>query len=306
MATILVIDDSRLITHVAKTVLTKRGHEVIVADDGSAGLEAAKSEQPDIILLDLIMPVRDGYEVCRQLQADISTKHIPIIMLTSKAEAADKVKGLGMGASDYVTKPFNEGELVARVNIHLRMKELYEELQEKNRKLQEMANRDGLTGLYNHRYFHEQLRKDFLRAERYGESLSCLMLDIDYFKRFNDTYGHQTGDMVLTTLGRLIEDSTRGSDWAARYGGEEFALVLYHSDGPAAFHGAERLRQTVEACEVHDNKGNVLHVTISVGVSTFPHEQIHASEKLIECADIALYRAKENGRNRVETYGIEN
>jgi len=294
MAKILLIDDSRLIAHVAKTILTKLGHEVILAQDGMAGLEAAKSEQPDIILLDLIMPVMDGFQVCQQLKEEGGTKEIPVIMLTSKAEAADKVRGLEMGALDYVTKPFDEGELVARVNTQLKLKELREALQE-------LANRDGLTGLYNHRYFHEQLSKDLLRARRYHESLSCILLDIDHFKKFNDTHGHQTGDVVLSTLGQVIKDSIRDSDFAARYGGEEFALVLYHTDGSGAYDVAERLRQMVEDCEVHD-KGNVLHVTISVGVATFPHEAIDDSKELIECADKALYRAKENGRNRVEAY----
>ena len=301
MAKILLIDDSRLIAHVAKTILTKRGHEVILAQDGLAGLEAAKSQQPDIILLDLIMPVMDGYEVCKALKQEDSTEEIPVIMLTSKAEPADKVKGLEMGALDYVTKPFDEGELVARVNIHVRLKELYEAVQDKNRQLQELANRDGLTGLYNHRYFHEQLSKDFLRARRYHESLSCILFDIDHFKKFNDTYGHQTGDVVLSALGRVIEDSIRDSDFAARYGGEEFAVILYHTDPPAAVDVAERLRQMVEGREIQD-EDEVLHVTISIGVATFPHEEIRDSKTLIECADKALYKAKENGRNRVETF----
>jgi diguanylate cyclase (GGDEF)-like protein len=284
MGRILIVDDSRLIAHVAKTILTKRGHEVILAQDGKAGVEAAKSERPDIILLDLIMPVMDGYEVCEHLKQDDSTKDIPIIMVTSKAEAADKVKGLEMGALDYVTKPFDEGELVARVNIHLRLRELYDAVQEQNRQLQEMANRDGLTGLYNHRYFHEKLSQDFLRA-----------------KKFNDTYGHQTGDVVLRALASVIQRSTRESDLAARYGGEEFAIVLYHTDGQAAYEAAERLRQAVESNEVEDN-GNVLRVTISLGIATFPHEKIHDSKELIEYADQALYKAKENGRNRVEAF----
>ena len=301
MAKILLIDDSRLIAPVAKTILTKRGHEVILAQDGLAGLEAAKSERPDMILLDLTMPVMDGYQVCEKLKQEDSTKEIPVIMLTSKAEPADKVKGLEMGALDYMAKPFDEGELVARVNIHVRLKELREALEEKNRQLQEMANRDGLTGLFNHRYFHEQLSKDFLRARRYHESLSCILLDIDYFKKFNDNYGHQTGDVVLSTLGRVIEEAIRDSDFAARYGGEEFAVILYHADQPAAVHVAERLRQMVEDREIHD-KDKMLHVTISVGVATFPHEEIRDSKKLIECADKALYKAKENGRNRVESY----
>ena len=301
MGKILIVDDSRLIAHVAKTMLTKRGHEIIVAQDGKAGLEAAKSEKPDIILLDVIMPIMDGYEVCEHLKEDDSTKEIPIIMVTSQAEAADKVKGLELGALDYVTKPFDEAELIARVNIHLRLRELYEAVQEQNRQLQEMANRDGLTGLYNHRYFHEQLSQDFLRAKRYNENLSCVLFDIDFFKKFNDTYGHQTGDIVLKALASVVQRATRESDLSARYGGEEFALILYHTDGPAAYEMAERLRTMVESHEVQDN-GNVLRVTISLGVATFPHERIHDSKELVDFADQALYKAKDNGRNRVEVF----
>jgi len=292
MGKILIVDDSRLIAHVAKTMLTKRGHEIILAQDGKAGLEAARSEKPDIILLDVIMPIMDGYEVCEHLKEDDSTKEIPIIMVTSKAEAADKVKGLEMGALDYVTKPFDEGELIARVNIHLRLRELYEAVQEQNRQLQEMANRDGLTGLYNHRYFHEQLAQDFLRAKRYHESLSCVLFDIDFFKKFNDTYGHQTGDLVLKALASVVQSATRESD---------LALILYHTDGPAAYEAAERLRTMVESHEVQDN-GNLLRVTISVGVATFPHERVHDSKELVDYADQALYKAKDNGRNRVEVF----
>ncbi|MES0362697.1 MAG: diguanylate cyclase [Desulfobacteria bacterium] len=301
MGKILIVDDSRLIAHVAKTMLTKRGHEIILAQDGKAGLEAAKSEKPDIILLDVIMPIMDGYEVCEHLKEDDSTKEIPIIMVTSKAEAADKVKGLELGALDYVTKPFDEGELIARVNIHLRLRELYEAVQEQNRQLQEMANRDGLTGLYNHRYFHEQLSQDFLRAKRYHENLSCVLFDIDFFKKFNDTYGHQTGDIVLKALASVVQRATRESDLSARYGGEEFALILYHTDGPAAYEAAERLRKMVESHEVQDN-GNVLRVTISIGVATFPHERVHDAKELVDYADQALYKAKDNGRNRVEVF----
>jgi two-component system cell cycle response regulator len=301
MAKVLIVDDSRLIAHVGKTILKASGHEVLVASDGQAGVETAKAEIPDLILLDVVMPVMDGYEVCRHLKADDRTKEIPIIMLTSKAETADKVKGLQMGALDYVTKPFDEAELVARVNIHLRLKELYETVQEKNRQLQEMANRDGLTGLYNHRFFHEQLAQDFLRARRYHENLSCILLDIDFFKKFNDTHGHQSGDVVLRTLGRLIQESIRDSDLAARYGGEEFALILYHTDAKGGFEVADRLRRAVEENEIHD-KGAALRVTISVGIATFPDEKIGDAKTLIECADKALYQAKANGRNRVESH----
>jgi len=301
MPTILVIDDSKLIAHVAKNILTKQGHEVLLAQDGETGLDIVRDKKPDLILLDLILPGIDGYGVCERIKNDPSIKDIPIIMLTSKAEHADKVRGLELGASDYVTKPFDEGELRARVNTHLRIKELYESLQEKNRQLLEMANRDGLTGLYNHRYFQETLLKDFQRALRYNEFLACIMFDIDYFKKFNDTYGHQTGDVVLKTLGGLVKMVMRDSDLAARYGGEEFALILYHTKPQEAYNIAERLRKTVEQ---HKFKAGDLElsVNISIGVASYYHPDITDAKSLIECADKALYRAKEEGRNRVVAF----
>ncbi len=301
MATILVIDDSKLIAHVAKKILSKQGHEVLLAQDGETGFDMAKDNKPDLILLDLILPGIDGYEVCRRIKNNSPTADIPVIMLTSKTEHADKVRGLEMGALDYVTKPFDEGELVARVNTHLRIKELHESLQEKNRLLLEMANRDGLTGLYNHRYFQETISKDFKKALRYKESLSCIMFDIDHFKKFNDTYGHQTGDVVLKTLGGLVKNLMRDSDLAARYGGEEFALLLYHTVASDAYQIAERLRKSVEQHKFQADD-LVLSVNISVGVASYYHPEISDAKTLIECADKALYKAKEEGRNKVVAF----
>lgn len=301
MARILIIDDSKLILHVANTILSKQGHQVLLAEDGKTGLLEAAAKHPDLILLDLILPGIDGYQVCQCIKKGDATSEIPVIMLTSKSEPADKVRGLEMGASDYITKPFDEGELVARVNIHLQIRELHETLKEKNRQLKEMANRDGLTGLYNHRYFQETLSKDFQRAVRYHESLSFMMFDIDHFKKFNDTYGHQAGDMVLRKLGSLVEQLTRNSDLSARYGGEEFALLMYHTAPKEAFLISERLRKTVEQHKFQaDNLS--LTVTISIGVVTFPHPEITDAKTMIKCADKALYQAKEEGRNRVVVF----
>ena len=301
MRRILIIDDSKLIAHLAKNILSKRGHEVLLAGDGETGFDMANDNKPDLILLDLILPGIDGYEVCRRIKNNSPTADIPVIMLTSKTEHADKVRGLEMGALDYVTKPFDEGELVARVNTHLRIKELHESLQEKNRLLLEMANRDGLTGLYNHRYFQETISKDFKKALRYKESLSCIMFDIDHFKKFNDTYGHQTGDVVLKTLGGLVKNLMRESDLAARYGGEEFALLLYHTVASDAYQIAERLRKTVEQHKFQADD-LVLSVNISVGVASYYHPEISDAKTLIECADKALYKAKEEGRNKVVAF----
>jgi two-component system cell cycle response regulator len=284
--------------HVAQSCLNHIGHEVLSAQDGLSGLELAKSHVPDLILLDLVLPQMDGYEVCQKLKQEGKTRQIPVIMLTSKSEPGDKVRGLEIGAVDYVTKPFDEAELLARVNIHLRIKELYDALQEKNRQLQELANRDGLTGLYNHRYFYEQLAQDLLRAKRYYEPLSCLLFDIDNFKRCNDTYGHKVGDCVLKTVGELIQRSLRDSDVAARYGGEEFAVILYHTAADGAFEAAERIRLAVKGCEFR-KENHVFQITISAGVASFPHIDINDPSTMIERADRALYTAKQEGRDRV-------
>jgi two-component system cell cycle response regulator len=301
VARILIIDDSRVIMHVAQNFLNRIGHEVLSAQDGLEGLRLAQSQVPDLVLLDLVLPQMDGYEVCQKLKQEEQTRHIPVIMLTSKSEPGDKVRGLESGAVDYVTKPFDEAELLARVNIHLRIKELYEALQEKNRQLQELANRDGLTGLYNHRYFYEQLAQDFLRAKRYHEPLSCLLFDIDFFKRCNDTYGHKIGDCVLQTVAGLIQRSIRDSDIAARYGGEEFAVILYHTPVGGAVQAAERIRLAVKDGRF-SKENDAFQITISAGVASYPHSQIIDPSTLIEHADQALYTAKQQGRDRVVVY----
>jgi two-component system cell cycle response regulator len=242
MSKILIIDDSRLITQFGKSILTGKGLEVLTAESGEMGLELAFKEQPDLILLDVILPGMDGYQICEQLKKTDESKDIPVIMLTSKAEPADKIKGLVLGAVDYVTKPFDAGELIARVDTHLRIKELYEALQERNRQLQEMANRDGLTNLYNHRFFHEHLGREMDRVRRYGGTITCVIIDIDFFKRVNDTYGHQVGDSILKEVARILEKGIRESDLAARYGGEEFGLVILQTESQAALLVCERIR----------------------------------------------------------------
>jgi diguanylate cyclase (GGDEF)-like protein len=303
MSKILIIDDSRLITQFGKSILTGKGHEVLIADSGETGLELALGSQPDLILLDVILPGMDGYEICQQIKTTEQSRDIPVIMLTSKAEPADKIKGLELGAVDYVTKPFDAGELIARVNTHLRMKELYETLQERNRQLQELANRDGLTNLYNHRYFHEHLAREMDRVRRYGGIISCAVVDIDFFKKVNDSYGHQTGDMILKEVAGFLNKGIRESDLAARYGGEEFALVLLQTDSPTAVAVCERLRGQIASISFKSAAETTFHITASFGLATFPSVGIKEERELVEAADQALYQAKHGGRNKVVLSG---
>ncbi|MEW6184312.1 MAG: diguanylate cyclase [Thermodesulfobacteriota bacterium] len=303
MSKILIIDDSRLITQFGKSILSGKGHEVLTADSGESGLELAFAAEPDLILLDVILPEMDGYGVCEKIKSTEQSRDIPVIMLTSKAEPADKIKGLELGAVDYVTKPFDAGELIARVNTHLRMKELYETLQERNRQLQEMANRDGLTNLYNHRFFHEHLSREMDRVRRYGGIVSCALVDIDFFKKVNDTHGHQTGDLVIKTIAGILRKGIRESDLAARYGGEEFALVLLQTDRSAAVAVCERLRQVIASSPFLSAADTPFQVTASFGLAAFPLVGIKEERDLVEAADRALYQAKHVGRNRVVLFG---
>jgi two-component system, cell cycle response regulator len=305
MSRILIIDDSRLITQFGRNILTGVGHAVFTADSGEAGLDLALKEQPDLILLDVILPGKDGYQICEQLKNTESSHEIPVIMLTSKAEPADKIKGLVLGAVDYVTKPFDAGELIARVNTHLRIKELYEALQEKNRQLQDLANRDGLTGLYNHRFFHEHLNREINRVRRYGGVISCAIADIDYFKKVNDSYGHQTGDSILKEVAQILQKGIRDTDLTARYGGEEFALVLVQTESQSARSVCERIRTQIAAFPFPP-ASTPLHITASFGIATFPSTGIKEEKDLVEAADQALYQAKEGGRNKVVFFKREN
>jgi diguanylate cyclase (GGDEF)-like protein len=304
MGKILLIDDSRLITEFGKRILVGKDHAVLTADSGELGLEMSLRELPDLILLDVVLPGLDGYEVCRRLKGREATRDIPVIMLTSKAEPADKIRGLELGAVDYVTKPFDAGELLARVHTHLRMKELYEALQEKNLQLQDLANRDGLTNLYNHRFFHECLHREMDRIRRYGGILSCAILDLDYFKKVNDTYGHQAGDVILKEIAAIIKKRIRESDLAARYGGEEFALLLLQTEPEAALLVCERLGHEIAATPFPHGKTSI-QVTASFGIAAYPCSEIKEARVLVAAADQALYQAKKGGRNRVVLFNTD-
>ena len=298
---VLVIDDNAVIKRLATMLLTKKGHSVETASNGPEGIASAKSFMPHVILLDVMMPEIDGYEVCRWLKADDHTKDIPIIMVTSRAEIVDKVKGLELGAADYVQKPFDHEELQARVSTQIKMKFLWDELQEKNKLLEELVKKDGLTDLYNHRYFHDRIVEEFNRSKRYGLSMSCVLMDIDFFKKINDTYGHQAGDQILKKLAEIILANIRDVDTAARYGGEEFALILPHTTSENAAKFADRLRRSVDETDFQF-EGSSIKVTVSLGVASLPGNDPKTHTDIIRFADDALYAAKNAGRNRVERY----
>ncbi len=251
---ILVVDDVAVNVQLLTTYLTSVGYDVFTARDGQEALDKVSEAQPDLILLDVMMPKLNGFEVCERLKSDPTTKIIPVIMVTALNEIEDKIKATEAGADDFVSKPFNKLELLTRVKSLLRIKQLHDELRAKVRELEQARERlrqlaitDGLTGLYNHRYLKEHLEQELLRANRHQSHVSVVMLDIDHFKKFNDTFGHPAGDTILRTLARLLRDNIRKIDIAARYGGEEFFLVLIETNKNAATQAAEKVRRLVEA-----------------------------------------------------------
>ncbi|MGQ9558965.1 MAG: diguanylate cyclase [Candidatus Oleimicrobiaceae bacterium] len=305
-ARILIVDDVTANLELLKGHLAAEGYQILVAHSGQEALEVVEREVPDLVLLDVVMPHMDGFEVCRRLKASTATYFVPVIMVTALDEVEYKVLGMRAGADDFVTKPFNKTELLVRIKSLLRIKQLHEQLERKIRELEEaqaqlreMAITDGLTGLYNYRYFKEQLSHEVDRAARHQECFSLIMLDIDHFKHYNDTHGHLAGDEVLKALARLLRDNVRKIDVAARYGGEEFALILVQTPKQASGVVARKLQALVEEFPfAHREEQPQGRLTISMGVATYP-EDANSAEELIAVADRRLYRAKAEGRNRV-------
>ncbi len=303
-AKVLLVEDDPVQANVTKKILQATGYDVLWSQDGINAIKTVKMMKPDIILLDVILPGLDGYEVCRWLKLDENARGIPVIMLTVKKELSDKISGLQIGADDYLPKPYNELELNARIYASLRTKALQDELRVKNRQLEEllgkveyMAVTDALTGLYNRRRFHGVLSKEFERCKRYSTPMSLIMLDIDHFKKVNDNYGHQTGDTVLREVGHIITDNVREIDTASRFGGEEFMVILPNTEKENARIGAERIRAAIEQHVFPEIKEPI---TVSIGIAGLPDPGLANEDRLVRCADYALYRAKQNGRNRVE------
>jgi len=304
---ILLVEDNRLQAEFVKDFLEKKGYDVIWVENGTSAIKTAKTISIDLILLDLVLPDISGNEVCRWLRHNQDTRDIPIIILTAKTDTSDKVAGLEAGAHDYLPKPFDEAELNARIYAALRTKALQDELKQRNRQLEELTQRlelmaitDPLTKVYNRRHFEGIIKKEFARVLRYNLPLSCLMVDIDHFKRINDKYGHDAGDFVLKKVTDLVSSSLRESDVLARWGGEEFIILLPQTKMDEAKRVAGRILKRVSNYKF-DRLPENERVTVSIGVASVV-DDVKADnwEKLIKLADDALYRAKTKGRNRVE------
>jgi diguanylate cyclase (GGDEF)-like protein len=301
---ILVVDDNPDNIEIIEARLASRGYRIESATDGEEALRLVRENPPQLILLDVMMPLIDGFEVSRRIKRDSTLPYIPIILVTARGETEDKVEGLDAGADDYLTKPVNFPELEARVRSMLRIKRLQDELDRKNRELEDangqlrrLSITDGLTGLFNHRHAHELLREEHQRCKRTGGSMGVIMFDLDQFKELNDTHGHPTGDVVLSETARILVETAREIDMIGRYGGEEFIAILPGADEDSAARFAERSRSRVEAHVFRDD-GKEIRMTMSAGVAACPGTNLVHPDELIRLADRALYEAKETGRNR--------
>jgi len=290
---ILIVDDAIINIQVLNELL-KGEYRIFFATRGSEALDIATTALPDLILLDIMMPDIDGYDICRKLKADPLLKEIPVIFITAMSQEQDEVLGLELGAVDYITKPFNLSLVRLRVRNQL-------ELKRQRDILERLSLMDGLTGLPNRRAFDECFDREWRRAWRKGWDLSLIMLDIDYFKAYNDTYGHIAGDDCLKRIGSALAATLgRGGDFIARYGGEEFICVLPNTDTAGATAMGEKLRTMVEELQIpHQTSSISPSVTISLGVAHVTPDKGVTPESLVEQADAMLYRAKRDGRNRV-------
>jgi diguanylate cyclase (GGDEF)-like protein len=287
---VLLIDDCADTQRLVSTRLRTESVEVVCAEDGASGLAIARELHPALILLDVMMPGMDGFEVLRELKDDQSTMDIPVLMVTGLNSPHDKVKAFDLGAVDYITKPFDVTELRVRVRSAMRMTRLM-------RMLAQRAQLDGLTGLWNRTFFDQAWLRETERAVRHDRPLSLALIDLDHFKSVNDQFGHPAGDVVIQRLAELIQRETRSSDIPCRYGGEEFAVVMPDTRPADAHHVCERIRAIFE--QVVWTRHPKRRVTLSCGIAGAGAGVTLTRQEWLERADQNLYQAKHAGRNRV-------
>jgi diguanylate cyclase (GGDEF)-like protein len=326
-ATILIVDDSLTSLEVLCDFLMNAGFRILLAQDGESAILKVAETSPDVILLDIIMPGIDGFETCRRLKANPATREIPVIFMTALAQTSVVVKGFELGAVDYITKPTQQEIVLARVTTHLTIQKLQRSLQQQNwqlqqeikqrhqaesalqnanEELQRLATLDGLTQVANRRRFDECLTKAWQILARERLPLSLLMCDVDFFKRYNDSKGHQAGDECLQKVAQAMKHTVkRPADLVARYGGEEFAVILPNTPAEGALIVAQKIQKAIAALAlIHPESSISQYITFSIGVScTIPCPQF-CPEALIAAADRALYQAKQLGRNRAVFLGL--
>ena len=296
---VLVADDSPVYRKLVEHALAEDSCSVLFANSGHQAIEIFERERPDLIVTDWMMPDITGIELCQRIRADVHSSYTYVIILTSSAEKENVVKGLSAGADDYLTKPFDRNELLARIRVGQRLIDLHRQIEAKNRLLEELALTDPLTGLPNRRAIEDWSARQLSGAARHGFPMWVVLMDLDHFKNVNDTHGHEAGDTVLKKFSEVLRANTRLSDISGRIGGEEFLLVLTHADEKNVTVVVDRIR-TQLAEERFEWNGTAIKVTASFGAAGFSGRKAPEFNQLVKQADAALYRAKDLGRNRIE------
>ncbi len=318
---VFLVDDQAMIAEAVRRALAEEDLDFHYCQDPTAAVKMAMELEPTIILQDLVMPEIDGLTMLKFYRANPALAKVPIIVLSTKEDPEIKSKAFEYGANDYLVKLPDKVELIARIRYHSQayisqleraeafraLEKSQKELAEANEILEKLSTLDGLTGVPNRRRFDEVLNKEWQRSVRHSTSLSLIMIDIDFFKFYNDTYGHQGGDECLIRVAKALEGAARReTDLVARYGGEEFAVILPETGSKGAFEVAEALRAIIDTENIpHDSSKVCDHVTISVGVATWLPEKGASPVQLLAAADQALYKSKEDGRNRVTSGGVQ-
>ncbi len=307
---IVIVDDSPDNLRLLVEILHEQGYKVRPAPNGERALATIHKNPPDLILLDIMMPGKNGYDVCQELKAEPKTADIPVIFLSALNDVFDKVKAFQAGGVDYITKPFQSEEVLVRVHTHLKLREQQKILkiqnerlkkkkrliEEQARQLEVMATKDHLTGLSNRSDFLKKSAQEEHRFNRTGRPFSVLLLDIDHFKKVNDTYGHDCGDRVLIAVSRSLEKALRSEDILARWGGEEFTCLLPETGTKGALAAGEKIRAVVEG-SAHNCEGADISVTVTLGACVY--DGSISVEECIRRADAALYKGKHQGRNQI-------
>jgi two-component system cell cycle response regulator len=296
---ILVADDSAVYRKLVEQTLEQDQYSILIAKTGQSAIELFERHRPALVITDWVMPDLTGIELCQRIRASLRNYYTYIIMLTSISEKENVVKGLAAGADDYLTKPFDPGELSARVGVGRRMVDLQRQIEAKNRLLRELALTDALTCLPNRRAIEEWSSRQLSGASRHGFSFWVAIADLDNFKRVNDTYGHDAGDTVLKGFGEILKANSRRSDICGRIGGEEFLMVITHVNEENVRIVVERILQQLQDREF-SHGGHKIRITASFGVAGFHGKVAPEFSKLVSEADEALYAAKHAGRNRIE------
>ena len=297
--TVLVVDDSPVYRKLVEQILQEERYTILLAKDGNEALRIFAQHRPAVVITDWTMPDISGLDLCKRIRSDFPEVYSHLILLTGNTNKDQVVEGLRAGADDYLTKPFHPGELLARIGVGRRMSELHRQIQAKNRLLEELALTDALTGLPNRRAIDVWAPRQLNAAARHRFPVWVVMADLDFFKKVNDSYGHDAGDCVLKGFAEILKANTRQADMCGRLGGEEFLLILSHGEQNDIRTAVERLRKQLE-CKKFVFGNRTITITASFGIAKFDGNKAPELETLVSRADSALYLAKQKGRNRME------